>query len=66
MLNLRDITIFPDEKRPQFSKYSNLDIIIIHKGVLIYPVKDSAEKGIVFSKYGFFYFVWDPKLIPKK
>ena len=29
-------------------------ISVIHIGILMYHVKDSAKKGIVFSKYGFF------------
>ena len=30
-------------------------MIIIHIGILLYPVKDLAERGIVFSKYMFFF-----------
>ena len=26
-------------------------MIVIHIGILMYPVKDSAEGGLVFSKY---------------
>ena len=43
-----------DEKRPQFSKISNFDMIVIHIGEQIHPVKDSAERGLIFSKYRFF------------
>ena len=46
-----DITRSPDEERPQFSKINDFDMIIICIGILIYPVKDSAERSIVFSKY---------------
>ena len=51
--NLGDIIRSPDEKRLQFSKMSRFDMIIINIGLLIYPVKDSVEMGIVFSKYRF-------------
>ena len=44
-----------EEKRPQFSKMSSFGMIVIHVGILIYPVKDSAEMGNVFSKYKFFF-----------
>ena len=44
----RDIPRTPDKKRPQFSKISNLDMIIIYIGKLMYPVKDSAERCIFF------------------
>ena len=42
------------EKCRQLTKNSNFDMIIINIGILIYPVKDSAERGIVFSKNSFF------------
>ena len=41
------------QEAPSIFKTSNFDMIIIHIGILIYPVKDSAERGIVFSKYSF-------------
>ena len=33
-------------------------MIIIDIGILIYPVKESAERGIVFSKYIFVKFLF--------
>ena len=35
-------------------KKSNFDMIVTHIGIQMYPVKDSAERGLVFSKYSFF------------
>ena len=57
MYILRDITRFPDEKCPQLSKISNLDKVVIHVSMLmlIYPVKDSTDRGIVFSETHFFF-----------
>ena len=37
-----------------FQKVSSFDMIVIHRGLLIHPVKDSCESGLVFSKKGFF------------
>ena len=34
-------------------------MIINHIGILIYPGKESAEMGIVFSKYSFFFFFFN-------
>ena len=50
-ISFKGITRSPDEKHPQFSKIYNFDMITIHIGILIYPVKDSAERGIIFLKY---------------
>ena len=47
---LRYILKSYDLKRPQFSKDSSFDMIIIHIGILIYPVKDSTEKTLLVSK----------------
>ena len=44
---------------------SNFDMILIHIGILVYPVKDSTERDKVFSKYRCFDLIWDPKYIPK-
>ena len=51
---LQDLLSAADKKRPQFSKMSTFDTIVIHRGVLIYPVKDSSENRLISSKYGFF------------
>ena len=29
--------------------------------MILYPVQDSAESGLIFSKYWFFEYFWDPK-----
>ena len=44
-----------DDKRPQLSKMSIFDVIVIHIGIPlgVYPVKDSAETCLIFSKYSF-------------
>ena len=31
----------------------NVGMIVIHTGIIIYPAKDSAERGLIFSKYRF-------------
>ena len=41
-------------------KKSNFVTIVIFRGILMYPVKDSAERGKVFSKYRFL-ILGDPK-----
>ena len=43
-----------DEKHPQFSKIYNFDMIAIYIGILIYPVNDSAKRGLIFFRYRFF------------
>ena len=35
-------------------KKSNFVMIVIHIGILMYPVKDSAESSLVFSKHRVF------------
>ena len=45
---------------------SNFDMVIIHIGILIYPVKDSAERGIVFSKYRFLILFGIPNKFQKR
>ena len=46
-----------------FIKQSYFDMIAKTIGILIYHVKSSAERGQVFSKYRFYEYFWDPKLI---
>ena len=36
-----------------FEKFLIFVMIVIHIGILMYPVKDSAERGLVFSKYSY-------------
>ena len=36
-------------------------MIVIHIGILIYPVEDTTEKGPVLSKYRVLEYFWDPK-----
>ena len=33
---------------------------LTHIGILIFPVKDSAKRGQIFSKYRIFEYFWDP------
>ena len=60
---LTGITRSPSEKHPEFWKIANSFMILINTGILIYPVIDSAERGLVFSKYRFLEHFGDLKLI---
>ena len=42
-------------------KNYNFDMIVIHIGILMYPVKDSAERDLFSQNIGFFNFGGNPK-----
>ena len=54
---LQDLLRAADEKRPQFSIMSIFDMIVIHRGVLTYPVEDPSQNGLISSKYRFLEYV---------
>ena len=40
-------------------KQTNYDMIVIHIGILNIPCK-RAERGLIFFKYSFLQYFWDP------
>ena len=46
----------PNKGQQEVPSIKKKIMIVIHIGILMYPVKDYAERGLVFSKYRYIFF----------